>query len=275
MGIVTFGLPVDLARELVSAGGLSAAVETGTYLGDSAIALRDLVPTVVSIELLDELYEKAKRNVGNRDGIKLLKGYSPRVLSEIVDQLSGPTLFWLDAHGGTEGVPDLDAEFSECPLMDELSAIAKFPLADRSCIIIDDARAFFGPMLQHTPSQWPTFSEVSDYLRTMGDRYVTVLDDVIIAVPSDLQSTVNAWWRTKLSQRHGYEALQERVQQLSDPSPLEASVRLARSLLPARLRNSVSLLLTKHGVKAPAARQNYLGSDQIIGDEQAKASPRG
>jgi hypothetical protein len=42
VGIVTFGVPMDLAKSLVEAGQLQSAVETGTYLGDSAIGLRSL-----------------------------------------------------------------------------------------------------------------------------------------------------------------------------------------------------------------------------------------
>ena len=263
MGLVTFGVPMDLAKLLVDAGGLTAAVETGTYLGDSAVALKGLVPEVWSVELLEEIYAQAVVRVGDRRGITLLQGYSPTVLSDISKKVTGPALFWLDGHGGTSGVPDVAPQYKQCPVLEELASIAEFPAAAESCILIDDARAFFGPMLQHNPAEWPTFLDVSDHLRASAERYVTVLDDVIIAVPTALRPTVDGWWRSKLHDRHGFEAMQERVQQLGDPSPLEALLRLGRSVLPAPWREHVSTWLLSHGVKPVAPRQNYVGiSDQ-------------
>ncbi len=261
MGAVIFGIPTDLAESLVMAGALTGAVETGTYLGDTAIALRKLVPKVWSVELIDSIYRRAQDHVGRRDGINLLLGYSPVVLEQLASEVGGPTLFWLDAHGKTGGVPDVPDGCIECPVLDEIAAIAKFPGAAESCILIDDARTLFGPMLAHNPAEWPTFIEVSDALRSIGDRYVTVLDDIVIAVPGSLRPVVDGWWRTKLRERHGYEAMQDRILQLSDPSPLEASLRLARSLLPAEPRDRLSKWLSGRGVKAPLPRRSYIGSD--------------
>jgi hypothetical protein len=260
---VTFGVPMDLAKSLVSAGQLNSAVETGTYLGDSAIGLRSLVGEVWSVELLEQIYVQAVANVGARRGITLLQGYSPEVLAEVAAKVTGPSLFWLDGHGGTSGVPDVASRFKQCPVMEELAAISTFPQAADSCILIDDARAFFGPMLQHNPDEWPTFLEVSDTLRAGGERYVTVLDDVIIAVPAPLRSTVDAWWHTKLEQRHGFEALQEKVAQLGDPAPLEAFLRFGRSLLPHTQREQVSDWLVKHGAKPPKPRDDFLGAAEL------------
>jgi hypothetical protein len=260
MGIVTFGIPLDLARALVKAGKLTGAIETGTYHGDSAIALRRIVPRVLSIELLESIYEEAVENVDGQEGIVLIQGYSPDVLADLAQEIEGPVLFWLDGHGGTFGGNDVPANARECPVIDELRAIERFPFADRSCFIIDDARAFFGPMLQHDPSQWPTFIEISDLLRSDIDRYVTVLDDVIIAVPPELRHTVDEWWLKKLRARGGLEASQRRIQQLSDPSSLEAFLRLGRSFLPSAKREQWTKVLRERGVHAPAPRRSPFGT---------------
>lgn len=211
MGVVTFGIPIDLANALVEAGGLTGAIETGTYLGSSASVLRDIVPQVWTVGLRDDIYRKAVERVGGRGGITLFLGHSPSVLADLVNKIEGPVLFWLDAHGGTFGGNDMPAGFKQCPVMDELRVISSYPYADESCILIDDARAFFGPMRQHNPDKWPTFLEIADFLRTGDDRYVTVLDDVIIAVPSALRSTVDGWWLQKLEERHGLEAMEARI----------------------------------------------------------------
>src|SRR5271154_3687063 len=123
MGAVIFGIPIDLAESLVMAGALTGAVETGTYLGDTAIALRKLVPEVWSVELIESIYRQAQDHVGKQDGINLLLGYSPVVLEHLASEVTGPTLFWLDAHGKTGGVPDVPSECIECPVLDEISAI--------------------------------------------------------------------------------------------------------------------------------------------------------
>ena len=70
-------------------------------------------------------------------------------------------------------------------------------------------------MLQHRPEDWPTFLEVADALGR--DRYVTVLDDVVIGVPTELRPVVDDWWRGKLLERDGLEAHPYLIGKLMDP----------------------------------------------------------
>jgi hypothetical protein len=215
MGSVTFSIPFDLATALIDAAGLRYGVETGTYLGGSALMLADVLDAVWSVELKPEILEQARARTAGRDNIHLFEGYSPEVLPWILAQVGGPALYWLDGHGGTFGANDVPAHIVECPVLDELAAIEQHPHAARSVILIDDARAFFGPMLQHRPEDWPTFVEVAAALGPA--RYVTVLDDVIIAVPLDLRPVVDAWWVTKLEERDGLEAHPYLIKKLMDP----------------------------------------------------------
>jgi hypothetical protein len=219
MGSVTFSIPFDLALALIDAEGLRYAVETGTYLGASALLLADVVEEVWSVELKPEILEQARDRTAGRSGIHLYEGYSPEVLPAMLAQVPGPALYWLDGHGGTFGAGDVPANIKECPVLDELAAIEDHPHAARSVILIDDARAFFGPMLQHRPEDWPTFVEVATALGT--GRYVTVLDDVIIGVPLDLRPVVDAWWVGKLTERDGLEAHPYLIKKLMDPEWVE------------------------------------------------------
>jgi hypothetical protein len=219
MGSVTFSVPFDLATALIDAGGLRYAVETGTYLGASARMLADVVDEVWSIELKPEILERARALTGDRPEIHLVQGYSPEVLPGVLSKVPGPALYWLDGHGGTFGANDVPAHVRECPVLEELAAVEQHPHAARSVILIDDARAFFGPMLQHRPEDWPTFVEVATALGP--GRYVTVLDDVIIAVPHDLRPVVDAWWVGKLQERDGLEAHPYLIQKLMDPEWVE------------------------------------------------------
>lgn len=218
MGSVTFSIPVDLAKVLIEAEGLRYAVETGTYVGDSALMLADVLDGVWSVELKPEILAQARQRTANRPNIHLFEGYSPEVLPGMLAQVPGPALYWLDGHGGTFGANDVPAHIKECPVLDELAAVAEHPHAARSVILIDDARAFFGPMLHHRPD-WPTFVEVASALGS--HRYVTALDDVIIAVPRDLRPVVDAWWIGKLKERDGLEAHTYLIKKLMDPEWVE------------------------------------------------------
>lgn len=218
MGSVTFSIPFDLATALLDATGIRYAVETGTYLGASALMLADVVDEVWSVELKPEILEQARERTAHRSNIHLFEGYSPEVLPTILQQVPGPALYWLDGHGGTFGANDVPAHVLECPVLDELAAITEHPYAERSVILIDDARAFFGPLLHHRPD-WPTFLEVADALGK--DRYVTVLDDVVIAVPKGLRPAVDTWWVGKLEEREGLEAHTYLIKKLMDPEWVE------------------------------------------------------
>ncbi len=224
MGSVTFSIPLDLAAALIDAGGLRYAVETGTYLGASALMLDDLVDEVWSVELKPEILAKAQVSCAGRDTIHLVEGYSPEVLPTLLKEVPGPALYWLDGHGGTFGANDTPSHIRECPVLEELALIDEHPHAADSVILIDDARAFFGPLLHHRPEDWPTFVEVAQALGP--DRYVTSLDDVIVAVPSAMRPVVDAWWTGKLHEREGLDAHPYLIKKLMDPEWVEEFKRV-------------------------------------------------
>ncbi len=98
MGHVTHGIPLDLATRLVESQQLRAAVETGTFRGDTTLALRALVNEVWTVEADHGTYlEVAPRLVG-QPGIHRLEGSSDTVLASIAPELTMPALYWLDAH---------------------------------------------------------------------------------------------------------------------------------------------------------------------------------
>lgn len=217
MGSVTFSIPIDLASALIEAAGLRYAVETGTYLGGTAGMLADLVDEVWTVELKPEILAQARERLAGKDNVHLVEGYSPEVLPALLAEVPGPALYWLDGHGGTFGADDVPADIKECPVLEEIACLAAHPFAPGSVVLIDDARAFFGTLLHHRPD-WPTFMEVA---HALGDRYVTVLDDVVIAVPWDLRPVVDAWWRGKLEERDGLEAHPYLIKKLMDPEWVE------------------------------------------------------
>ena len=240
MGNVHPTIPVDLARRLVEAAGLTGAIETGTFYAHGTMTLRDLVPRVWTIELSETFYRQAVDRVGEYDGVTLLQGESSQVLRELSDQiLDEPLLFWLDAHGGTDlfDIPDTECQ---CPMMGEIEAIRHFSQASNSCILIDDARFLLGPvagpLIRHRTQDWPTLVDVIDALRVDAERYITVLDDVLVCVPPRLRAVVDDWWREVSNQRQGNEAFQYLFRQAITPTPGLAAKRLVKSLTPARFK---------------------------------------
>jgi hypothetical protein len=172
-------IPVDLAAELQRSLGLARAVETGTYLGDGARRLAGIFPRVVTIELSDELFEKAKSSLRDEPTIEALHGDSGVLLASLVDPET-PTLFFLDSHWSGGYTAGTDAE---CPVLDELTALRG--ASPRDCLVIDDARLFAAaPPPPHDPSHWPTLMQLFDAVRTVWpDHHVSLLADQVIAVP--------------------------------------------------------------------------------------------
>jgi hypothetical protein len=171
VGVFWRGLPYFLVeRSAMLLGGQSMAIETGTYLGDSAEVLASFFPNVITIERDEKLAKNASNRFLGKENIKVLLGSSRELLRNAIPELSTPVLFWLDAHysgGVTAGEDD------PCPLLEELSAIASCRDAVNSIVLIDDARALTGS------DGWPTIDEVCKQFE-LGSWCVAAIDDVLI-----------------------------------------------------------------------------------------------
>ncbi|MEX1007277.1 MAG: hypothetical protein WD271_05470 [Acidimicrobiia bacterium] len=58
-------------------------------------------------------------------------------------------------------------------------------------MLIDDARGFLGPLPQHRAADWPSLVDIVELLRSDDSRYITILDDVILAIPNKLRQVVD------------------------------------------------------------------------------------
>jgi len=173
------GPPEDLVLELQRRLDARFFIETGTFAGGTAAWAARHFAEVVTIEASPELHARACSRFSAVPGVRALLGDSRVRLAEVLAQLSGPAVLWLDAHwsgGDTAGAAD------ECPLLGELAAINAVT-ADHA-VLVDDARCFLAPPPRpHRPEQWPEMTEVVGLLAAGGQRFVTMLDDVLIAVP--------------------------------------------------------------------------------------------
>ena len=183
--------PVDLAGALVERLNLTVAVETGTYQGASTRQLAGLVSRVHTVELSEVLAARAAAALADLPNVVCHKGPSVAVLEELSNSIDGPILAWLDAHwsgGETAGVND------ECPVLAEIAALDALPEAKRSCILVDDARVFLAsPPPPHNPEDWPTLQELIKSMTMIHKRYVSIVDDVVVAGPVAVKDTIDCY----------------------------------------------------------------------------------
>src|SRR5437879_697220 len=74
--------------------GVDVFIETGTYRGATALALREVVGRVVTIEIDTALHARAEALFAGRPGIELLRGDSAALLPGVLARLDQPALFW-------------------------------------------------------------------------------------------------------------------------------------------------------------------------------------
>lgn len=168
------GVKRDILLRTARQYGLRVLVETGTFRGDTVLALARYFSRVVSIELSPELHAKVAQLTTGISNAELLLGDSTQQLPRVLATLREPALFWLDAHY-TEGTALGD---KVSPIEEELDAVLSHPVAGH-VILIDDAREFHAS----TTSGYPPPQAVTSVAAKHG--YVTAeQDDIFFLTPS-------------------------------------------------------------------------------------------
>jgi hypothetical protein len=122
-----------------------------------------------SIELSDKLYHRAKKIFRKYEHLHLLHGDSGLKISTALDQISVPTLFWLDAHYSGSGTA---RGSNDTPVLHELSGIFNHQVKNHH-ILIDDARLF------GVDPAYPTQQEVVAAAKKHGYQLVGVVSDIM------------------------------------------------------------------------------------------------
>lgn len=117
-------------QNLIEKFNIDTIVETGTYKGWSTNILAQTNKKVITIEINEESYKKAKEFNSKHSNIDFYLGSSQKVIEEVIPNGISHVLFFLDAHWG---------EF--WPLLDELEMIHRKNLISPIIIIHD----FFVP----------------------------------------------------------------------------------------------------------------------------------
>jgi hypothetical protein len=218
-------LPNQLSLDLRDRLALRRAVETGTYYGHTTAVLAGMFEEVVTVERSDEFYEQARQLLEPLSNVRQVKGHSGEALRSL-DTRAGGTLYWLDAHwsgGETAGSDD------PCPLIAELDAIGAGDPND--CLLIDDAREFASP----PDDRWPTLVEVVDAVRRdRTGHYVTVVHDLVLAVPERARDIIDAFGR-----EHVWTVWEagEKARGVKVPGPVMQRLQpVIRRLVPLRAR---------------------------------------
>ena len=121
-----------LMRQTAEAHGLRVLVETGTYMGETAWAMRRHFDRVETIELEPMLARLAEIRFRRTATVHVHSGDSATVLPEILATLDEPALFWLDAHPSTDR-----SAHGPVPLRAELNAISGHPVGGH-VVLVDD-----------------------------------------------------------------------------------------------------------------------------------------
>ncbi len=115
-------------------------VETGTFMGDTALLLADQAKEVYTIEPDRALFEQAKARLQGSQKIHVIHGLSEDVFPTLLPALSGTVNFWLDGHysgGITHQGP------TDCPVREELRNIEhNLSHFSNVTVLIDDIRCF-------------------------------------------------------------------------------------------------------------------------------------
>lgn len=190
-------MPRDIVLAFKEKGDIENFVETGTFKGSTSFWAAAHFKNVYTIEI-DPAISKATASQPNCPrNIEFFVGNSKDVLPQVVSKLKGRSIFWLDGHWCN--VSEFGKE-DECPLMDELKAVAALQDA---LILIDDARAFLGPLPSpHNSSLWPGIDDIIIICKKLFSSHrITICDDVIYCIPPDLQSVYNNDWVEKFKLR--------------------------------------------------------------------------
>ena len=169
-----------IVKQYQSRYSLNVFVETGTYLGDMVDAMKSSFREIYSVELSQELYERARDRFRSEPNIHLLQGDSSDVLPQILKDLREPALFWLDGHfsGGVTARGEVDF-----PILVELDHIRNHPIKNH-VILIDDARVFTGD------SNVPAREKIVESLRAINAAYsIQETSDIIRACQTPDTST--------------------------------------------------------------------------------------
>ena len=147
-------------------------IETGTLYGNTIWYQMKNFDRLYSIELSEELCEKAKKRFKKQKNISIIQGDSGIVLKDILKKITQPAVFWLDGHYSSG---DTAKGEKDCPIIEELNHIFSSPY--KHVLLIDDARCFTN---SGEYKDYPTIPFLKEFiLAQKPESTFEVKDDII------------------------------------------------------------------------------------------------
>lgn len=197
-------LKSDFLEMLKEMFHIETCVESGTYLGQTALNASKVFREVHTIELSARLHTQAKMHLYQAKNVFCYLGDSAKLLPQILSKINSPTLFYLDGHfsGG------LTAQGSaNTPVLEELRAIYESKIAD-GCILIDDLKCFQDSLYPNKIKElgltgYPTLKEIKDLLLHINPNYqITFLGDALFAFPKNPEIVLSPLLESTTLHRH-------------------------------------------------------------------------
>jgi len=147
--------------ELIRAFNADTFFETGTGFGFGVQVARTVpFKLIFSVEIMAAEVERLRPAFSSDPRVHLLAGRSIDLMPQVLPQIPGNIIFWLDAHfpGAHHHVQGYDAEKdldTRLPLEKELALIKQLRPGKRDVILIDDLRIY-----EQDKFEWGNLSDV-------------------------------------------------------------------------------------------------------------------
>lgn len=144
-------------------------VETGTFLGETTIAMSGIFERCWTVEIDRPLYDQAVARFTGRQNITALHGDSETLIVDILRDIDAPAIFWLDGHYSKANT---GRGITDTPIVNELMRIFEHPITQH-VILIDDARDFLGV------NGYPTIKALHRFIRARSPYRMRIANDII------------------------------------------------------------------------------------------------
>jgi len=171
MGSVFKGIPKELTLDLAAKYYIHYFIETGTHVGKTALWASNYFDFVYTVESNLAYYSRAQVTLVDCTNVKQYLGDSSIVLRDILKQVTGSALVWLDAHWSPDLIGNKPDKIN--PMGDEINILRED--GRDHVILVDDVRLF-------ETEGWPSLQNVTYNLGYNG-RIVSIKDDVLISEP--------------------------------------------------------------------------------------------
>jgi hypothetical protein len=161
-------------KALAQRSGARTLIETGTYVGNTAMRCSTVFERVITIELDADLYRQASRYLSRRKNVECLEGDALSLLPQVLARAdTDNVLVFLDGHFSGPGTAHGDVPEPAC---EEIEVLARY--RDKiTAFIVDDFRCF------GKDAGWPRRFELLRAVENSfgeGFEYTIHMDQVLV-----------------------------------------------------------------------------------------------